>query len=202
MLKLFKTPFVFRWIFYQRTWGFSDKNAVYLTFDDGPTAELSPWILDYLKKEEVKATFFCVGENAKNNPGIIEKIKLSGHRLGNHTMRHEKATNYSKKDFIDSINQADSYLHSNLFRPPYGRMPFSFSKAIASRYKIIMWSWLTYDYDETVKIETILKKAKNQIKGVDIIVLHDNIKSEARLKQILPNLIKIIKNKGLEFKVI
>ena len=202
MLKLFKTPLVFRWIYYRRTWGFSDRKSVYLTFDDGPTAELTLWILNCLKEEDVKATFFCVGENAKRNPEIIEEIKLNGHRLGNHTMYHEKGTNSSKKDFLNSINQADNYLHSDLFRPPYGRMPFSYSKSITSKYKIIMWSWLSYDYDESVKIETILNKANSQIKGGDIIVLHDNIKTEIRLKEILPNLIKIVKKKGLEFKVI
>ena len=202
MLKLFKTPLVFRWIYYRRTWGFSDKKSVYLTFDDGPTVELTLWILNCLKEEDVKATFFCVGENAKRNPEIIEEIKLNGHRLGNHTMHHEKGTNSSKKDFLNSINQADNYLHSDLFRPPYGRMPFNYSKLIVSKYKIIMWSWLSYDYDETVKIENILNKAKGQIKGGDIIVLHDNIKTEIRLKEILPNLIKIVKEKGLEFKVI
>ena len=202
MIKVFKTPFFYRWIFHRRVWGFLDKKAVYLTFDDGPTEELTQWILNFLKEQNIKATFFCVGSNAKKLPVLINQIKSEGHALGNHTMRHEKGIKVSKKDYLQSIKETSEHIDSNLFRPPYGRMPVSFSKAIQKDYKIIMWSWLSYDYDKTVTIDKILRKAKQQIRGGDILVLHDNLKVEDRLKMLLPELVNIIHEKGLEFKAL
>ena len=202
MIKVFKTPFFYRWIFYRRVWGFSDTKTIYLTFDDGPTEELTDWILNFLKAENIKATFFCVGSNAKKLPHLINQIKKEGHALGNHTMRHEKGIGVSKQDYLKSIKETSEHVNSNLFRPPYGRMPITFSKAIQKDYKIIMWSWLSYDYDMSISIEKIIQKAKHQIKGGDILVLHDNLKVEERLKVLLPELIKIIREKGLEFKTL
>ena len=198
MATFFKTPRLFRWLFHRRIWGFSDSKNVFLTFDDGPTDEILPWILDFLEKEHIKATFFCVGENAKNHPELMERIKMNGHSIGNHTMRHEKGTNTTKKDYLNSIDEASKYTSSTLFRPPYGRMPSHFYRPVSEDYSIIMWSWLSYDYNEKIPVSRILKKAKN-IKGGDIIVLHDNVKVSERLKEILPQLVDVIRKKGLEF---
>ena len=197
MIKVFKTPFFYRWIFHRRVWGFSDKKAIYLTFDDGPTEELTDWILDFLKQENIKATFFCVGANAKKLPLLINQIKSEGHALGNHTMRHEKGILVSKKDYLHSIKETSEHVNSKLFRPPYGRLPMHYSRVIQKEYKIIMWSWLSYDFDETISIKTIINKAKKQIKGGDIIVVHDNLKVEQRIKELLPELVKVIREKGL-----
>jgi len=198
MATFFRTPRLFRWIFHRRIWGFSDSKNVFLTFDDGPTEEILPWILDFLKKEQIKATFFCVGENAKNHPELMKRIKMDGHSIGNHTMRHEKGNNTAKKDYLNSIDEAKAYTSSTLFRPPYGRMPVHYFKNIGESYKIIMWSWLSYDYNEKIPVSRILKKAEN-IKGGDVLVLHDNVKVNERLKEILPPLVNIIREKGLEF---
>jgi len=198
---LYRTPFIFRWFFPRKVWGVSDSNSVYLTFDDGPTEELTTWILDELKKENIKATFFCVGENAKQKPKLMEAVRAQGHVIGNHTMRHEKGNKTSQELYLKSIDEAATYTSSNLFRPPYGRLPISFVKPIKKKYKIVMWSWLSYDYDHAVSVETILDKAE-KIKAGDILVLHDNVKVEERLKEILPQLIAIVKDKGLEFELI
>ncbi|HIP32420.1 MAG TPA: polysaccharide deacetylase family protein [Crocinitomicaceae bacterium] len=202
MRHFFKTPIIHRWFFYRRIWGFSTKKKVYLTFDDGPTKELTNWILDYLKKENIKATFFCVGENAKAHPELIERMVLEGHVIGNHTMHHEKGTATSKANYLASIEEASQHIDSSLFRPPYGRMWVKYSRAIRKKYKIIMWSWLSYDYDASVSVDTILSRAKKQIKGGDIIVLHDNLKVEDRIKVLLPELVKVIRKKGLGFEKI
>ena len=122
--------------------------------------------------------------------------------IGNHTMNHMKGVNRSKREYLDSIENAGSFINSDLFRPPYGRMSVKHEKSISEKYRIIMWSWLSYDYDHSVSIEKILKKAKQQIKGGDIIVLHDNLKVQDRIKVILPALVKIIREKNLSFKVI
>jgi len=202
MIKIFKTPMLFRKLFSRRVWGFDSLGKVYLTFDDGPTEELTGWILSFLRSQGIKATFFCVGENAKNHPLLMTEIINDGHVIGNHTMRHEKGVQTSKNDFIRSIDEANQFVPSTIFRPPYGRMPIRFDKDILKTHKIIMWSWLSYDFDESVSVQEILKRAQKQIKSGDIIVLHDNIKVSERLKEILPELVQIIKEKGLTFEVI
>ncbi|NRA12785.1 MAG: polysaccharide deacetylase family protein [Crocinitomicaceae bacterium] len=201
MIKYFKTPNIFKWIFHRRVWGFSSSDKVFLTFDDGPTSDLTPWILDFLDSQNVKATFFCVGANVVKHPNLLTTIQERGHAVGNHTMRHEKGTDVSKRDYMKSIKEASGVISSNLFRPPYGRLPIRYSKGIRANHKIIMWSWLSYDYDASVPIDLVLKKAE-KIKGGDIIVVHDNVKSTERLKDILPELVRIIKSKGLEFDII
>jgi len=202
MIKVFKTPNLFKWIFHRRVWGFSDSKAVYLTFDDGPTKELTPWILNFLKEKQVKATFFCVGANAAREPALMESIRKNGHAVGNHTMYHENGVKTSKADYMQSIEEASQHIQSNLFRPPYGRLPVLFTKKIRQQYSIIMWSWLSYDYDPSVDIDVILKSARKEIKGGDILVVHDNMKTTDRLKELLPALIDIVREKGLEFRVI
>ena len=201
MIKYFKTPSIFKWIFHRRVWGFSSSNKVYLTFDDGPTSDLTPWILDFLDSHKIKATFFCVGANVKSHPDLLSKILEKGHAVGNHTMRHEKGIHVSEEVYLSSIEEASNLIHSNLFRPPYGRLPMLYSKGIRAKYKIIMWSWLSYDYDSSVPTELIIEKAQ-KINGGDILVLHDNVKSQERLKYLLPELVAIIKLKGLEFEIV
>lgn len=202
MKKVFRTPYLARWIYYRRVWGFKNSNKVYLTFDDGPTSELTDWILDLLKKEGVKATFFCVGENAKNLPDGITRILEEGHSLGNHTMRHEKAWKTPSSEYRASIDEAAKHIPSKLFRPPYGKLPLFKGGKIARKYKIVMWSWLSWDFDLSVSCAEILQNARKQLRGGDILVLHDNDKVEDRLKIVLPELINIVRSKNLTFEVI
>lgn len=174
---------------------------MFLTFDDGPTPELTNWILEILGREQIKATFFCVGSNAKAHPELMQRMVQEGHAIGNHTMRHEKGTKVSKKEYIQSIREASNYIDSKLFRPPYGRLPMVFGRTIRKNYQIIMWSWLSYDYDKTVPITQIIEEA-HRIKPGDVLIVHDNEKVKDRMKVLLPQLIKIIREKGLNFAVI
>ena len=200
-MRLFKTPRFFRLIFPNKTWGFSRlENAVYLTFDDGPDEVVTSWVLDVLKEKSVLATFFCVGANVKRNPEIYQRILEEGHAVGNHTMKHERGTKTTNQVYFQSIEEAGQLIDSNLFRPPYGRMTLSQTRELRKSYKIIMWSWLSYDFDKSIATKTILEKAKKQLAGGDILVLHGNPKSFDRLKIVLPQLIDVIKEKGLEFK--
>ena len=202
-MTLFRPPRLLRLFYSQRTWGFSiEKNLLYLTFDDGPTPEITPWILDELKKENLKATFFCVGENVKRYPKIYERILNEGHVVGNHTHRHENSTSVQPAKYLASIEEADKLILSPLFRPPYGRLSPSLARKIAKKYNIIMWSWLSYDFDPNVPVEEILNRAKSQLKKGDILVLHDNAKTADRQKLILPEIIKIIKEKGFDLSTI
>ena len=201
-MKIFRTPIYFSWFFPRRKWGFSsDENSVYLTFDDGPTPELTSWILNFLKKEEVKATFFCVGSNAKTYPELMERIVDDGHGVGNHTMRHEKGTKVSRSKYLESIDEASEYIDSALFRPPYGRLPMIYGRAIRKKYTIVMWSWLSYDYDKSVPITKVIEEAY-RIKSGDVLVVHDNEKVMERIKVLLPRLVQIVREKELNFAVI
>lgn len=201
MKRFFRTPWIARIFFPGRTWGFSSSNTVYLTFDDGPTETLTPWILDLLKREQIQATFFCVGENAYKLPERMQELRAQGHAIGNHTMRHEKGTSTHFSAYKKSIDEAAPYTSARLFRPPYGRMPAHFTRKLRKEYRIVMWSWLSYDYDHTVEVSTILARAES-IRPGDILVLHDNIKVEERLKELLPELIRSLKAKGFQFGLI
>lgn len=201
MKRLFKPPGFLRWYFHRRTWAINSKK-VFLTFDDGPNDELTEEILSVLNEYNVKATFFCVGSNAKKHPELMMKIVGQGHTVGNHTMEHQRSGNISNKKYREAIQRASEHIDSHLFRPPYGRLKSIQAHRISKEYKIIMWSWLSYDFDEQVPLDKILNNAEKQIKAGDIIVLHDNTKVKHRVLHLLPELIKIIRGKGLEFEVI
>jgi len=200
---MFKTPRFLRLIYKRRTWGFSiERNSIYLTFDDGPHPDITPWVLDELKKQDVKATFFCVGDNVRKYPEIYQRILEEGHSTGNHTMRHENALKVKPRDYLKSIEEASALIDSRLFRPPYGRLTPPLARKLKKHYNIIMWSWLSYDFDLKVPVEEILEKARRQIRKGDILVLHDNPKIQERQKLLLPALLQILREKELHSKAL
>lgn len=185
----------------RRTWHIEDRENVYLTFDDGPDPEITSWVLDFLKSKNIKASFFCVGANVEKHPDLYKRILEEGHTVGNHSMRHEKGSVTSKKSYLQSVREASALIDSNLFRPPYGRMTMSQEKSVRKQFRIIMWSWIAYDFDRTVSIAKILESAQS-IKSGDILVVHDNGKFADRTKELLPQLVKIIEAKGLLFNTL
>jgi peptidoglycan/xylan/chitin deacetylase (PgdA/CDA1 family) len=202
-MRIFKTPSIVRKLLFKRTWGFSmDSNEVFLTFDDGPHPDITPWVLDTLKSKNITACFFCVGENVKKYPELFQRILDEGHQVGNHTMYHSKSHKTTFKEYNKSIQAAAELIPSNLFRPPYGRLSSYRAHKLAKYYQIILWSWLSYDFDTRISIEEILQNATKTIKAGDILVLHDNYKFAERQKELLPQLIKIIQEKGLKFGAI
>lgn len=200
MIKLFKPPRFLRLIYSKRTWGLSlSTPAVYLTFDDGPHPDITPWVLDELNKYQIKAHFFCVGENVRRYPELYQRILNEGHRVGNHTMRHENASKTNSFLYLKSIEEASAWIKSPLFRPPYGRLSPRLAREISKKYRIVMWSWLSYDFDPDVSVEEILEKADKQIKAGDVLVLHDNVKIADKQKQLLPQLLTLLNQKGYQF---
>lgn len=197
-MRMFKTPRLIRFVHKRITWGFSiSEPTVYLTFDDGPNPNITPWILDELKKHDFKATFFCVGENVERYPELYSRILHEGHAVGNHTMKHENGLKVSTEKYLESIGEARQFIDSTLFRPPYGKITPALVRKIKKEYRIILWSWLSYDYDAAVSIDKILQKA-NRIQAGDILVLHDNQKIVERQKELLPKLISLLKAKNLK----
>ena len=166
----------------------STKEAVvYLTFDDGPHPEITPWVLNELKQRGLKASFFCVGDNVRKFPETYQQILNEGHITGNHTMHHMKGWSNSTETYTQNTTEAAQYIKSKLFRPPYGRISRAQIKALLPEYTIVMWSLLSGDFNPQLNIPKALNQIKRKTQNGSIVVFHDSIKSEAQMKQLLPD---------------
>jgi peptidoglycan/xylan/chitin deacetylase (PgdA/CDA1 family) len=188
--------------FAESFWRIQGENkAVYLTFDDGPIPEVTPWVLDLLDRYGIKATFFCVGDNVARNPDIFADILARGHRVGNHTMNHIQAPGYSIHTYLSNVERANQLIKSNLFRPPHGWMKRCHALALKRRYRIIMWDVVTRDYNRRLSGEKVLGIVKRYTRNGSIIVFHDSLKAEQNLRYALPRAIEWLLAEGYEFKI-
>lgn len=195
-------PLLLRWMYPRAFWRM-DKNekAVYLTFDDGPIPEITPWVLDLLDKYHIKATFFLVGDNVRKHPEEFKMIVERGHRLGNHTFNHIQGLKYLSYNYLANVNKADELIKSNLFRPPHGWMRWAQYMVLRNRYTIVMWDLVTRDYSKRLNGPQVLNKVKKYVRNGSIITFHDSLKSEKNLKYALPRAIEWLLEQGYEFKV-
>lgn len=175
------------------------KNNIYLTFDDGPIPELTPWVLDILKERNIKATFFCVGENIVKHPEIFERIKNEGHAVGNHTHNHLKGWTTSDEAYLQNVQTCQELTQTDLFRPPYGRATRSQLRHLAKTHRIIMWDVLTGDYDSTISPDQVYRNAVDYVRNGSIIVFHDNIKAKENLQYALPKSLDELLARGFRF---
>jgi len=199
-MRLFRSPYIARFAFRKGIWKGRDKRAIYLTFDDGPHPDVTPFVLNVLKKSSIKATFFCVGANVEKYPQVYRQILDDGHKVGNHTMLHENGLKTPKIDYLNSVEKAATFIESELFRPPYGKLtPFQF-KYINSTFKkkVIFWTWLAYDFDAKLTGKEIIKKAE-RIKGGDILVFHDSSKAQKNLEETLETIILMLQKRNFHF---
>lgn len=178
------------------------EKKIYLTFDDGPVPVITPNVLDILKEENIKATFFCVGENVVKNNSIYQRILDEGHAVGNHTYNHLNGWNTHGNQYARNVLKCAEVLNSKLFRPPYGRAKKSQIALLSSQYKIIMWDVLSGDYDKGTTPEQCLKNVSTYVRNGSVIVFHDSIKAQTKLEYALPRFIKFAKEKGFEFEVL
>lgn len=191
MKLLVRPPKMLRSFYKPSVWRLNTSEPViYLTFDDGPIPELTPWVLDVLRKYQAKATFFCVGENILKNPEIFKRILEDGHQVGNHTHTHLKGWQVENSVYFQNVDLCQNLTQTNLFRPPYGRIKKSQLKALSKNYKIIFWDVLSYDYDKFVSEETCLNNCLKYTRNGSVIVFHDNIKAQKNLKYALPKFIE------------
>ena len=156
---------------------------------------------DFLKEKNIRATFFCVGENVERFPELYQRLLDEGHRTGNHTMKHLNGMKTDKKTYLHSILETEKQVKSNLFRPPYGRLNRKMDKLLTQRFKIIMWTWLSKDYDQSVSIDSIIKAAES-IQPGDILVFHDNSKSKDRVQELLPPIVERLLAENYVFRII
>lgn len=197
-------PVLYRILFPEAVWRIKRKKrrVVYLTFDDGPVPEVTPWVLDTLDKYGVKATFFMVGDNVARNPQLFEEIKRRGHCYGNHTMNHLQGMKTTRDDYMHNIDQANELIDSTLFRPPHGLMKWSQARAIKERYNIIMYDLVTRDYSRNLNGDEVLANVRRYVRNGSIIVFHDSLKAEKNLRYALPRAIEWLKEQGYEFETI
>lgn len=184
-------------------WRFSETDrVVYLTFDDGPIPEITPWVLDLLKSENIPATFFCVGENVMKYPEIYRQILDRGHSVGNHTFNHWQGLKQDNLAFFRNIEKAALYIDSNLFRPPHGWMKTSQYQYLKNRFKIIMWDVISCDYNSKITPERVFRNITDFVRPGSVITFHDSIKAEKNLKETLPQAIQWLKKEGFRFEAI
>ena len=197
---------------------------LYLSFDDGPIPDETPWVLEQLAQYRAPATFFCVGENLERYPDIARAALAAGHRLGNHTQTHRSAWATSRADYLAEVARcgqamadiaaplpalAPAYPHTLtpahpknpklLFRPPYGRLTWPLLRALRPQFRVLMWSVLTRDYDPDLTPEACLRLTLAAVRPGDILVFHDSRKASARLRYVLPRVLAHFAERGFRF---
>lgn len=211
-----KTPFFFEYLFPKYHWKIKNTSQkIYLTFDDGPIPEVTEWVLDILKKENIKATFFCIGENITKHSDIFLRILKEGHSIGNHTFNHLNGWKTNSTAYITNTNRCHEaikdqfkilekvYTKPFLFRPPYGKIKNKQASELRKKgYKIVMWDVLSYDFDPNISPEKCLDHVLKNTTIGSIIVFHDSIKAKKNLEYALPKAIEKLKEKGFTFEPI
>ncbi len=183
-------------------WKIDDPGSVFITIDDGPTPGITEWILEELAKRGAKATFFCLGKNVELYPHLYDSIVAAGHKVGNHTFGHLKGWEVSDGQYLEDIERADRLVHSDIFRPPYGRITKRQSVALGGRYRLIMGGIVSRDYSTSVKPAQCLKNVTRAVRGGSIVVFHDSLKSYRNMSYALPRALDHICRMGLTFKTI
>lgn len=198
-----RLPGFFTSLFKSAVWRLDEtERVVYLTFDDGPIPEITPWVLELLEKEDIKATFFCVGENVQKYPEVYHQILKGGHSVGNHTFNHLQGLDSNDHDFFRNIEKAGEFIDSDLFRPPHGWLKYTQYKFLKNKFRIIMWDLISCDYDRRIKPEKVLKNVTDFVRPGSIITFHDSVKAKNNLMKALPLSIKWMKEQGYRFEAI
>lgn len=200
---LVKSPWWLRALHPNATWYIPavDK-VVYLTFDDGPTPEITNWVMQQLEDNHALGTFFLIGKNVDEYPEIVQQLKEAGHSIGNHTQNHLNGWKYSKEEYLNNVAQCAERVHSKLFRPPYGRIKKRQARTLAEDYNIIMWDIISGDFDLKIDGEKVYQNVIKYVRSGSIIVFHDSVKAWPRLKEALPKTLQYLKEKGFRMEAL
>lgn len=196
-----RPPLLYRLLFPEAIWRIKKnrRKVVFLTFDDGPIPEVTPWVLDKLDEYGIKATFFMVGDNVARNPELYQEVKRRGHSVGNHTMHHLQGMKVSSYRYMHDITEANDLIDSPLFRPPHGLLRWKQARAIKDRYNIVMYDLVTRDYSKKLTPEKVFSNVRRYARNGSIIVFHDSLKAEKNMKAVLPRAIEFLRSRGYEF---
>lgn len=201
---IIEQPSIFlRWLYPEALWRMDrHQKAVYLTFDDGPIPEATPFIIETLEHYGIKATFFMVGDNVRKNPQEYQLVVDHGHRIGNHTYNHISGLKYLSKNYLANTDKANDLLHTNLMRPPHGWMRWLQYRVLKKHYTIVMWDVVTRDYSKRLTAQEVLENVKRYTRNGSIITFHDSLKSIDKLREILPSALEWLISEGYEFKLL
>lgn len=197
---LVRSSFLLRKLYKHAVWRMpAGNNRIYLTFDDGPIPEITPWVLSVLKQYNAHATFFCVGNNVQKYPEIYKQILAEQHSVGNHTLNHLNGWNTGTAFYLDNVHQCKQFVKSDLFRPPYGKIKPAQYTQLRTHYSIVMWDVLSGDFDRNTSKEKCLKNVIDNVRDGSIVVFHDNLKAKNNLYYTLPKFLEHFSNKGFRF---
>jgi peptidoglycan-N-acetylglucosamine deacetylase len=203
MLAAVRPPFLLRRFYSRFTWRIpSAANEVYLTFDDGPIPGPTEFVLDCLASYNIKATFFCTGDNVRKHQQLYNRLLTEGHKVGNHTFSHLNGWKTATEKYVSDFNQAVPLIDTDLFRPPYGRIRKAQADYILKGHKIIMWDILSYDFDKNISPQKCLNNVIKNVRPGSIIVFHDSIKAFKNLEYALPKALKYFKERNFQCEVI
>lgn len=192
-----------RWLYPHALWRMDPtEHAVYLTFDDGPIPESTPFILETLRRYHAKATFFMVGENVLRHHDLFNQIVAEGHQVGNHTFNHVGSFKHWTLTYAMNTEQANDLIKAHLFRPPHGWMRHSVYWWLRRKYKIVMWDLVTRDYSKWLTADDVVRNVKRYARNGSIITFHDSLKSIDKLHTALPQALEWLRQQGYEFKTI
>ena len=190
-----------RWLYPKALWRMDENDhSVYLTFDDGPIPESTPFLLKTLREFDVKATFFVVGDNVRRYPELYQQILDEGHSVGNHTYNHIGAR-HSIRAYEKNVQMCDDLIHSDLFRPPHGWMRPTQYHRFKNKYRIVMWDLVTRDYSRMLSAYDVVRNIHRYTRNGSIITFHDSLKSIDKLYFALPASLRYLKSQKYEFKV-
>jgi len=218
-LSIVKTPTAARRLFPAALWKVRTREKIlYLTFDDGPIAEVTPLVLDTLKAYDAKATFFCIGKNITANPDIFHRISEEGHTVGNHTQDHLNGWQTENETYIENVEKCAATMgimmqkslatsgdsgidieERSFFRPPYGKISPSQYNHLKKHYKIVMWDVLAFDFDLKVTKEQVLANVLKNASPGSIIVFHDSLKAKEKMLYALPMVLEHYSMLGYRF---
>ena len=198
-----KTPSIVKRYYSGLVWDIpTEEKVIYLTFDDGPTPEVTSYVLKELSKYNAKATFFCLGCNVDKHPNIYQEIISEGHQIGNHTYHHLNGWHTNNQQYFDNVEKCSKTIDSKLFRPPYGRIKKSQSAKLIQDYKIVMWDVLSGDFDPKTTPEQCLKNVIDYTSEGSIVVFHDSKKASQNLSYALPKFLAYFHERGYRFEAI
>ena len=201
-----RPPKWFRWLFPGAVFRLpsekTGRKRVFLTFDDGPIPEATPWVLDTLDRFGVKATFFMVGQNVERHPELLEEVRRRGHRVGNHTLHHIQGSSATTMRYMRDAAEGADLTGSTLFRPPHGWLRPRQLMALKKHYRVIMYDLVTRDYSKRLNAAQVIENVKRYTRDGSIIVFHDSLKSLPRIKDALPAALKWLKDEGYEFDLL
>jgi peptidoglycan/xylan/chitin deacetylase (PgdA/CDA1 family) len=206
MFYFVKTPWYIRKYYSGCVWNMpADQKIIYLSFDDGPHAQATPFILNQLRAFGAKATFFCIGKNVLEEPVLYKNILAEGHRVGNHTHNHINGWKKSDKEYFENIQLAAKYIDSDLFRPPYGRISKFQIRHLTNdplRFRIIMWDVLSADFDKSISGEECALNVIRNTRPGSIVIFHDSAKAFDRMNVALPNVLEHFSQLGFSFRAL